>query len=401
MSDRQAAIDALVAGHLAVDPMTPPPPGKLPLAMPSFGREEVAEAIDSLLSGWVTMGKKVRAFEQGWADYVGAEHAVMVNSGSSALLVMLAALVESGQLERGAEVLVPAVSWSTDLFAVAQAGLTPVLVDVDVDSLCVEGAHDRPLIAVHLLGAASRATSPLLLEDACGAHGAEVGGVKVGARGVAGVFSFFFSHHLTTVEGGMVVTNDAHLADVLRGLRAHGWVRERTDRDLFAAAHPEIDRRFLFVSPGYNLRPTEVSGAFGIHQIPRLDGFVETRRRNHAEWCAAVDALNLPLRTFPEVPGTTHSGFAFPMLLADDCPMSRKAVMHRLEARGVSTRPISGSNLARQPAFEQVPGARIDGPLTVSDAVHERGFFVGNSHAFGPDQGQVLVDALKGCFGRR
>lgn len=398
MSDRQAAIDALIAAHLAVDPMAPPPPGTLPLAMPSFGAPEVAEAIDSLLSGWVTMGPKVTAFERAWAAHVGVRHAVMVNSGSSALLVMLAALVETGRLSRGDEVLVPAVSWSTDLFAVAQAGLVPVLVDVDPDSLCVEGHLDRPLIAVHLLGAASRATSPLLLEDACGAHGAKVGETRVGARGFAGVFSFFFSHTLSTIEGGIVVTDDARFADALRGLRAHGWVRERTDRAAIEAAHPGIDPRFLFVSPGYNLRPTDLAGAFGLHQVGRLDGFVAQRRQNHAQWCRDIDALGLPLRTYPELPGTTHAAFAFPMLVDADSPLDRATLCARLESSGVTTRPISGSNLARQPAFHRVPGARIEGPLTVSDAVHTRGFFVGNSHAFGPAQGAVLVDALRRAF---
>lgn len=398
MSTRQDAIDALVDQHLAVDPMAPPPPGTLPLAMPTFGRPEVAEAMDSLLSGWVTMGKKVSAFERAWADYVGTRHAVMVNSGSSALLVMLTALVETGRLSRGDEVLVPAVSWSTDLFAVAQAGLVPVLVDIDPDSLCVEGTYDRPLIAVHLLGAASRATAPLLLEDACGAHGAQVGDTNVGARGFAGVFSFFFSHTLSTIEGGMITTDDDRYADALRGLRAHGWVRERTDRAAIEAAHPEIDPRFLFVSPGFNLRPTDIAGAFGIHQVPRLDGFIAQRRANHARWCAAIDALGLPLRTFPELPGTTHAAFAFPMLVAQDSPLDRGTLCARLEARGITTRPISGSNLARQPAFTRVPGARIEGTLDVADAVHERGFFVGNSHAFGDAQGDVLIEGLKAAF---
>jgi CDP-4-dehydro-6-deoxyglucose reductase, E1 len=395
---RQAEIDALVAAHLAVDPMAAPPPGTLPLAAPSFGAPEVAEAIDSLLSGWVTMGKKVAAFEAAWAEYVGVKHAVMVNSGSSALLVMLAALRETERLAAGDEVLMPAVSWSTDVFAIAQAGLVPVLVDVDPDTLCIEGHHDRPVLATHMLGAPSQATSPLLLEDACGAHGAEVGGAKVGSRGHAGVFSFFFSHHLTTVEGGVVVTSDDALADACRSVRAHGWVRERHDRARLEAAHADVDPRFLFVSPGYNLRPTEISGAFGIHQIPRLDGFVAQRRANHADWCARVAALDLPLRVFPETAGTLHAGFAFPMLLDADAPLDRAALCNRLEAQGIATRPISGSNLARQPAFPRVPGARVEGPLPVADAIHDRGLFVGNSHAFGDAQGDVLVHALRDAF---
>ena len=395
---REDQVARLVAEHLQLQ--TECPPGRLPLAVPSFGPVEIEAAIHTLLSGWLTMGKQCEAFEEAWAAEVGVDHAICVNSGSSALLVMLGALIETGVLHRGQEVIVPAVGWSTSLFSVAQMGLVPVLKDVDADSLCLEGEHDRPVLALHLLGCPSRATGPVIIEDACGAHGAKVGDRSVGSIGSAGAFSFFFSHHLSTIEGGMVTTSDPRIADAARSMRAHGWTRERTDADALAAQHSHIDRRFLFVSTGMNVRPTEITGAFGVQQVPKLRGFVATRRANHAQWCAAVDELQLPLRVFPERPGTQHAGFAFPMLLDADAGIDRASLCSRLEEHGVDTRPISGSNLARQPAFAQVPGARVEGDLPVADSVHDRGFFVGQSHAFGPPQLELLVDALSSAFGR-
>ncbi len=391
---RSDAIAQLVAQYFSMDE----PTGGLPLAVSPIEGEEIAAAIDTLLSGWLTMGKKVHAFEQAWAEAVGTKHAVCVNSGSSALLVMLTALIEEGILRRGQEVIVPAVGWSTSLFTVAQAGLKPVLVDVGAESLCLEGDWDRPVLAVHLLGCPSRATGPVIIEDACGAHGARIGTEMCGSIGVASAFSFFFSHHLSTIEGGMINTDSDAVANAARSVRAHGWVRERSDADRLAAAHPEIDRRFLFVSAGYNLRPTEITGAMGVVQVPRLAEYVAHRRRNHARWCEAVQALGLPLRVFPEIPGTTHAAFAFPMLINADAPDDRATVCAKLEERGISTRPISGSNLARQPAFSQIEGAVVEGSTPVADAVHERGFFVGQSHAFDDNHLDRLLEGLKAAF---
>ena len=370
----------------------------LPLAVPPFGAAELGEAMEALLSGWVTMGKRVAAFESRWAQAVGCSEAIAVNSGSSALLVMLTALIAEGHLSRGDEVLVPAVGWSTSLFSVVQAGLNAVIVDIDPDSLCIEGQRDRPALALHLLGCPSRVSAPLIIEDACGAHGAMVGDKPVGSLGIAAAFSFFFSHHITTGEGGAVTTSDPALADAARSIRAHGWVRERTDAALQAQARPDIDPRFLFITPGYNLRMTDLAGAFGMHQVGRLEGFVQRRRANHADWCARIDALGLPLRTFPELPGTRHAAFAFPLLLSEDSPLSRAELSARLEAVGIATRPISGSNLARQPAFSQLPRVRIEGELSVADAVHDRGLFVGQSHAFGTEHGEFLSDSLSAAF---
>lgn len=370
----------------------------MPLVVVPYGADEVLAALEVLLSTRVTMGEQVRAFEAAWAAYCGRRHGVMVNSGSSANLLALAALVETGRLRPGDEVACPAVAWSTSLFPIAQAGLVPVVVDVDPRTLGLDaglvrryaGPRLKAALAVHLLGQPADVDGLdglLVVEDACGAHGAVSRGRRVGGIGLAGTFSFFFSHHLTTIEGGMVVTDDDALADAMRSLRAHGWVRERSDRGALAAASPEIDPRFLFVSPGYNLRPTEIAGAFGMRQLERLPAWVARRRANHADWCARLQGL---VEVFPEAPGTEHSGFAFPMVVDGD----RAGLMAHLEARRIETRPISGSNLARQPAFRHVP-ARVPGPLPVADRVHTQGFFVGNSHAFGPAHGERLAVAIQ------
>lgn len=384
------------------------PADGLPLQVVGFGPEEVIDAAEAMIGTYVTMGERVRTFEAQFASWAGCDTGVMINSGSSANLLLFSALVACGRLLPGDEVLVPAVGWSTTLFPIVQAGLVAVMVDVDPATLCLcpqaaaraAGPHTRAAFPVHLLGATA-AIQPLhdlglmVLEDACGAHGAELGGQRVGSLGLAGTFSFFFSHHITTVEGGMVVTGDSALADCMRSQRAHGWIRERTDAAGLAATHADIDPRFLFVTPGYNLRPTEMAAAFGLQQLARLDGFVARRRANHALWCELISAAELPLRVFPEAPGTLHAGFAFPMLVEADAPYERADLMRFLETRRIATRPISGSNLARQPAFSLLPSTRIPHPLPVADTVHERGFFVGNSHAFGPAHGELLVRSLQ------
>jgi CDP-6-deoxy-D-xylo-4-hexulose-3-dehydrase len=411
MSERLAQIRTLIAEEMGQLPVERHDPVQgIPLQVTGFGADEVYGAVEALVSTWVTMGKRVRAFEEAFADWVGTRHAVMVNSGSSANLVGLAALVHTGQLRLGDEVLVPAVAWSTSLFPVAQCGLRPVLVDVDPQTLCIDvalaaaamGPRTRGVIAVHLLGQPAdvrglKALDLVVLEDACAAHGAQIGGRRCGGLGAVGTFSFFFSHHITTIEGGMIVTDDHAVSEAARALRAHGWIRELDGREAVAQAHPEIDPRFLFTAAGWNLRPTEVAGAFGLRQLQRLDAWVERRRTNHREWCAALADFS-HLQVFPERPGGTHAAFAFPMLLSRDAPVQRAEFMSHLESRKIATRPISGSNLARQPAFARVPGARVHGELPVSDAVHTRGLFIGNSHAFHQGHRDLLVSALSEVF---
>ena len=371
---------------------------KIPLAVPPWGEEEINEAIDSLRSGMLTMGSKVRQFEKAFAEYIGTANAVMTNSGSSANLLALSAL----GLKPGDEVITPALTWATTVFPIAQVGAVPVLVDVALDTYnisptAVEAAitpKTRAIMPVHLLGnpcemyrlmQLAAIHSLRVIEDTCEAHGATYDGHKMGQWGHLGTFSFFFSHHISTIEGGMVMTNRDDLAERCRSLRAFGWAREVPHQE-----YPGIDPRFLFLHAGYNFRPTEIQGAFGIHQVPRLEGFIEHRRQNAAYWNKELAQFGDYLQLQEERPGTRHVWFAYPVMVKPGAPFTRKELQDHLEARGVETRPIEAGNMAIQPAMRYV-NHRISGPLTNAQCIHDNSFFFGNHQGIGPEERAAIV----------
>ncbi|MCR4282383.1 MAG: DegT/DnrJ/EryC1/StrS family aminotransferase, partial [Bauldia sp.] len=298
--------DALAAAHQGVelycathhnfgfDPANP----RVRLHEPTFGAEEINAALDCLLSTNVTHGEKVRAFEASFRDTVSMSNAVACNSGSSANLLAIAALVSQNHLKAGDEVIVSALSWSTTVWPLIQHGLVPVLVDCDPLTLNIDphevekaiGQKTRAIMPVHVFGnpcdmeaigyLRSRTRHGLLMiEDCCEALGATYQGMPVGSFGTVGTFSFYFSHHITTLEGGIVVTGFDSLAETIRIQRAHGWIRDVEDKTPYVEAYPGFDPKFLFVDTGYNLRLTEPQAAMGLCQLEKLPGIVETRRR--------------------------------------------------------------------------------------------------------------------------
>ena len=392
---------------------------RIPLITPSYGADEVWEALDSMLSGRVTMGEKVARFEAAFARYIGVRHGVMVNSGSSANLLALSAFT-SGGVERplppGDEVITPAVTWATTVWPIAQAGLLPVLVDVEAESFNIDPEQieraitprTRAIMLVHLLGRPvamdaigeiARRHELRIVEDACEAHGAMHRHRKVGGLGDAGTFSFYFSHHITTIEGGIIVTDSDELADAARALRAFGWARDLGDADAIARANPEIDPRYLFVASGYNLRPTELQAAFGLHQLRRLDGFVEQRRANARYWSERLAGVSPYLTPQTEAPGSRHAWFAYPLTVTAGAPFARSDLVAHLEARGVETRPVMAGNIAEQPAMDALPH-RIVGDLRNARAIHRRSFFFGNHAGIGEQERAAIVDYLEDFVAR-
>lgn len=226
----------------------------------------------------------------------------------------------------------------------------------------------------------------LLVEDCCESLGAHWAGRHVGTTGLAASFSFYFSHHISTIEGGMVVTNDSGLADELRGLRAHGWIRDRSDRDAWSAAYPDFDPRFLFATVGYNVRPTEVQGAIGTVQLRRLDEMLFAREslaravlgwlKASAPWLELIgtDALGTPVPV--DRRGRTHSWMTLPLRLRPGAPLDRNAVVAHLERSGVETRPIIAGNLARHPAVAQI-AHRATQSMSNCDALLRDSFMIG------------------------
>lgn len=385
------------------------------LSRPTFGADEVIESLNSLLSTNVTMGEKVAKFESKWADYLDTNHAHMVNSGSSANLLALKSL-EGDVIEPGDEVIVPAVAWSTSLFPVLDVNATPVLVDVDPDTYTLdvdafaEAITERTsaVVLVHLLGNPCD-MDPILelcdehdiaiVEDCCEAHGAAYNDQKVGTFGDVATHSFFFSHHITTIEGGMVVTEDEQRSERIRMARAHGWVREIDGTNELIEDNPDIDPRFLFATEGYNLRPTEIQGAFGIHQLPKLDTFVKQRREN-AETLNSLLAEHDGLKLFEPGSQAYCSWFAYPIQVRETADFTRDELQKHLEDNKIETRPILAGNLARQPVLEHIDH-RIEGDLDGAQAVHDNGLFIGNHHRLTEEKIDYIVSTVEELTGSR
>ncbi len=409
----QAFLDAVRA--LRRDFAEPPSRYRLPLTVNTLGAEEIAAALEALVRGPLTMGPRVAAFEAEFAAAHGAPAAVFCNSGSSANLLAVMALTRPRggarpALGPGDEVIVPALTWSTTVWPVVQAGAVPVLADVSPRTLAVTvesveqalSPRTRAVFAAHILGnpapaeeiAALCARRGLtLLEDACEALDAECGGRKAGTFGRMGTFSFYFSHHLCTIEGGMVLCAGGADAAALRVLRAHGWTRDlpEEERRAVEARHPDIDPRFLFVDAGYNLRGTDVQAAIGRVQFGRRLEFRERRRRAAAAWSAALERHADRFDPVRFAPGANP--FAFPLVLRREAPASRADLAEFLERRGIETRPLVAGNLARQPALAGLPH-RIAGPLPGADLLHERAIYVGIHPGLTEDHLAALPEAL-------
>ncbi|MBI4329082.1 MAG: aminotransferase class I/II-fold pyridoxal phosphate-dependent enzyme [Chloroflexi bacterium] len=409
---RLSQLRRLLEEHFADEKAKPFVPGvtRIPLIVPSYGAEEVYEALLSLLSTNVTMGEKVRIFESLFAHYIGATQAVMVNSGSSANLLALSALVNHAlprHLEPGDEVITPAVTWATTVYPIINTGLVPVLVDIDRDTLNLDPnalqraltPRTRAVMPVHLLGNPCpmkeiqefcRAHDLFLVEDACEAHGAEVAGKKVGSFGDLASFSFFFSHHITTIEGGMVLTSHEELGELLKALRVFGWVRDLRDRDKYAVQSPEIDPRFLFVNTGYNFRPTEIQGAFGIHQLPKLERFIAIRRENAAYWTRELQRFEQFFILPQEQPGTRHVWYGYPVTIRPGAPFTRQDLVQFLEKKSVETRPVMAGNMDEQPSMRHFTYQRV-GELPNARWIMRNSFFFGDHHGIGPVEREAIV----------
>lgn len=375
---------------------------KIRLHEPTFGEEEERAAIEVIRSTNVTCGERVKGFEY----LFGGEHAVMVNSGSSANLLAIAALVTRGLLRRGDEVIVPALCWSTTVWPLVQYGLEPVVVDIDPATMnisleAMEAGYSgrvRAIMPVHVYGNPcsmsavadyARKHGLLIVEDCCEALGAE----PIGEEGIISTYSFYFSHHMTTFEGGMVVTKYVDLVERLRILRSHGWVRDCISPQIYTNRHPDIDPRFLFVDQGYNLRPTEIAAAVGLKQLPKLARFVRARREAAAMLTEGLERHGALLHPQLETPGTRSSWFGFPLVVDERARFTARQLRAYLEREGIETRPVICGNIARQPGLLKYPH-RVAGKLDNADAVMWRGLSLPCHQDVGREQVGYMLDVI-------
>lgn len=366
-----------------------------PLAVTTWDEAEVQALQQVIASGRYTMGDRVAAFEDAFAAHHGAPHAVMASSGSAANLLGLAAAFWHPDLDwrPGDEVIVPAVSWSTTFFPVSQIGLRLRFVDVDPATLNIDPdlaaaaitPRTRAILAVNLLGNPAQLTrlraicddaGILLIEDSCEAMGARLAGRAAGTFGLFGTFSTFFSHHICTMEGGLILTGDRRLADNMRALRAHGWTRDLPPDTHLPVDPDPFQRQFRFVLPGWNLRPVEMAGAVGLPQLAKLPRLVAARRRNAAHFRALF-------ADHPDVDIQAETGesswYGFALILKGRLAGRRGELVAALDAAGIESRPVVAGNFLRNPVIAHLDHS-VACAMPVADRIDADGLFTGNHH---------------------
>ena len=382
-----------------------------PLATTSWDDSEYDALQRVIAGGRFTMGPEVKKFEEEFASFFGSEHAVMVNSGSSANLIAIAAVVVNPNvdLNPGDEVIVPAVSWATTYYPVHQLGLVLRFVNIDIDTLNLDpqrvleaiGPKTKAVFAVSLLGNPADLITLadicaehglVLIEDNCESLGSRIGTKYTGTFGLAGTFSSFFSHHISTMEGGVILTDDDYMYQAMMSLRAHGWTRDLPDDNLiFPKTGDSFDDQFRFVLPGYNVRPLEMSGALGREQLKKVPSLVAGRRQNAVLFAERFNGRD-DVRV--QSVGAESSWFGFSFVLEGRLAGRRADVVNALTKAGVESRPIVTGNFTRNPVMSQLR-AVIPESLPAADKIHVDGLFVGNHHYPIPDELDLLLQTLE------
>ena len=367
---------------------------KYPLASSTWDEKEI-EAINGVIAkDMYTMGAGVKQFEEDFAKYVNSKYAVMVNSGSSANLIAVAALffTKNPKLKRGDEVIVPAVSWSTTYYPLAQYGLKLKFVDVDLHTLNFDleqlknavSDNTKMILAVNLLGNPNNFDAIneiigdkdiILMEDNCESMGAEFKGKQAGTFGLVGTYSTFYSHHMATMEGGLIVTDDEEMYHVMVCLRAHGWTRHLPKENHVSNKSDNVfEESFRFILPGYNVRPVEMSGVIGVEQLKKLPSFLEYRRKN-AELFVSLFENHKDFYIQKDIDNSSWFGFSF--ILKPESTLDRAEIVKKLEANQIDCRPIVTGDFTKNEVLKHFD-YEIFGEMKNAQYLDKKGFFVGN-----------------------
>ena len=347
----------------------------------------------------LTNGPKIREFEEVWSEWLGVKYSVMLNSGASANDLTMLALRETFG---SCEIIVPALTWVSDIASVLNSGHTPVFVDINPNTLGMATdlilksitPKTKAVFLTHVLGFNAltnellnelKSRNILLIEDVCESHGATHLERKVGTFGWASNFSFYYAHHMTTIEGGMVSTNDFKLYEMLRMMRSHGMVRESSQDDTkkeYAKNYPDLNPDFIFAYPAHNMRSTEINAVLGLSQINRLDKQIYKRRSNFEKFLESIDSKYF--KTDFEVNG--NSNYAFTLILNEPSFELREKVESCLSEKGIEFRRglAGGGNQLRQPYLRRRFETLAPESLPNTDYVHHFGWYIGNYPGINP-----------------
>lgn len=367
---------------------------KYPLASSTWDEKEI-EAINGVIAkDMYTMGEGVKQFEDDFAKFVNSKYAVMVNSGSSANLIAVAAMfyTKNPKLKRGDEVIVPAVSWSTTYYPLYQYGLKLKFVDVDLHTLNFDldqlklavTDNTKMILAVNLLGNPNNfdaineiigSKDIILMEDNCESMGAEFKEKQTGTFGLVGTFSTFFSHHMATMEGGLIVTDDEEMYHVMVCLRAHGWTRHLPKENKISNKSDNwFEESFRFLLPGYNVRPVEMSGVIGVEQLKKLPSFLDQRRKN-AKLFVSLFKDNKDFYIQKDIDNSSWFGFSF--IIKPESNLNRLDIVKKLEENHIDCRPIVTGDFTKNEVLKYFD-CEIFGEMKNAQYLDKKGFFVGN-----------------------
>jgi len=397
-------------------------PGKTTVqyALAVYDHHEIFEALKSLLSGWFGIGKCASEFEKKFSKFLGTKQCVLANSGSSANLLA----VESLQLPRGSEAITPATTFPTTINPLIQKGIKPVLMDIDpttynINASKLERAFSEKvklLMIPHTLGNPNEMDKIMefaqdhdlyVIEDSCDALGSQYDGKYVSTFGDLGTFSFYPAHHITMGEGGAIVTNNEELSLKVRSLR--DWGRACVCQVCTIALNPnaycplrfmktplpDYDKRFTYITVGYNLKPLDLQAAIGLQQLQRLPQFMQKRKQNFRKLYAELSKFEDYFIVPESMPKAQPCWFAFPITVKEKAPFTRKDIVDYLEKHHIATRPLFAGNILRQPAYRDM-NCRIVGKLDNSDRVMTSSFFVGVHPGLAEEMLEYMVDTFEG-----
>lgn len=368
---------------------------RIKLMEPTYGFEEIVAANEVLLSTNVTMGTKVKEFEKKYASKYKFKYALSCNSGSSANLLALSVLTDRNLniLKPGDEVIVSSYSWSTTIWPILQRGLVPVFVDIDRETLNIDTSkilkaltkRTKAIMIVHTYGNPCQMDkimkivnqkNLILIEDSCEAMGAKYKNKSVGCFGTVSTFSFYFSHHITTLEGGMCITNKKKISDYMKIQRSHGWIREIQNVNQYKKYFKNFDKKFLFISEGYNLRLNEVQASIGIEQIKKIDNFISKRRIVADELNKFFDKNCNFIKLQKETPGSKSSYFGLAIIVLKNKYFTRNQLIKYLNKNNIETRPIICGNFSKQPGMKNFK-FKISGNMENSNFIEENSLAIG------------------------
>jgi CDP-6-deoxy-D-xylo-4-hexulose-3-dehydrase len=356
-------------------------------------KDRIKMAAFILTSSRLTNGPKVREFEKVWSEWLGVKHSLYVSSGSTANSLLVSAVKELYKLKNNDKVLVPATTWMTNVAPIIQAGLKPIFCDINLKNfsfdeeelkyIATQHPDIKAVFITHLIGLSSNVEkvreifpNALILEDVCESHGVEDrNGKKRGVDSIGSTFSFYFGHHITTIEGGVVCTNNTELYELMRMKRSHGMAREASKEvfEVYRKQNPNIDPAFLFMTDGYNFRNHEVCAVLGLSQIKKLDKNISIRRENFKYWWDEIYKSEDYL--IPEYQ-KGNSSFSFPIISKSQSACAE--LKQKLKSNGIEYRPIISGNLLLHPAFKKYKLCTNKEVSNVS-ILHNNGLYVGNS----------------------